>query len=81
MRVKFIDIYSKTVQLGSNNDQCYIQNRVIKIQVYNKVYINHDPLMTLTQFIAMSTWVVHAFGWGKLLKCHLKGKKQQEIGK
>ena len=40
---------------------------------YN-VYINHDPVMTLSQFMAMSTWVAHAFEWGKLLKCHLKGK-------
>ena len=30
--------------------------------------------MTLTKFIARSTWVDHAFKWGKLLKCHLKGK-------
>ena len=39
-----------------------------------KVYINCDPLMTLTYFTARSTWVAHAFEWGKLLKCHLKGK-------
>ena len=30
-----------------------------------KVYINRDPWMTLTYF---------ASEWGKLLKCHLKGK-------
>ena len=41
---------------------------------YYNVYINHDPVMTLTQFMARSTWVDHAFKWGKLLKCHLKGK-------
>ena len=29
--------------------------------------------MTLTQFMARSTWVAYAFEWGKLLKCHLKG--------
>ena len=28
---------------------------------YYKVYINHDPVMTLTQFVARSTWVDHAF--------------------
>ena len=46
--------------------------------------------MTLTQFMATSTWVAYAFEWGKLLKCHLKGKtvkmpfegeKHREIGK
>ena len=30
--------------------------------------------MTLTKFMARSTWVAHAFEWEKLLKCHLKGK-------
>ena len=34
---------------------------------YYKVYINHDPVMSLTQFMARSTWVAHAFEWGK--KC------------
>ena len=34
---------------------------------YYNVYINHDPVMTLTQFMARSTWVYHAFKWGKLL--------------
>ena len=37
--------------------------------------------MTLTQLMARSTWATYAFEWGKLLKCHLKGKNQQEIGK
>ena len=32
-----------------------------------KVYINHDPGMTLTYFTARPTWVAHAFEWGKLL--------------
>ena len=32
------------------------------------VYINHDPVMTLTKFMARSTWVAYAFEWGKLLK-------------
>ena len=39
-----------------------------------KVYINHDPGMTLTYFTARSTLVAHAFELGKLSKCHLKGK-------
>ena len=30
--------------------------------------------MTLTYFTARSTYVAHAFEWGKLLKCHLKCK-------
>ena len=41
---------------------------------YYNVYINHDTVMTLTKFMARSTWVAHAFEWEKLLKCHLKGK-------
>ena len=36
--------------------------------------INHDLWMTLTYFMTRSTWVAHAFEWGKLLKYHLKGK-------
>ena len=42
--------------------------------VLQYIYINHDPVMTLTNFMARSTWVAHAFEWEKLLKCHLKGK-------
>ena len=30
--------------------------------------------MTLTKFMARSTWVAYAFELGKLLKCHLKEK-------
>ena len=30
---------------------------------YYNVYINHDPVMTLTQFMARSTWVADAFEW------------------
>ena len=43
------------------------------------VYINHDPVMTLTKFMARSTWVAHAFEWEKLLKCHLKGKASKKL--
>ena len=35
-----------------------------------KVYINHDPGMTLTYFMARSTQVTHAFEWDKIEKCH-----------
>ena len=37
--------------------------------------------MTLTKFMARSTWVAHAFEWEKLLKMSFEGKSQQEIGK
>ena len=33
--------------------------------------------MTLTKFMARSTWV--AFEWEKLLKCHLKGKASKKL--
>ena len=45
---------------------------------YSNVYINHDPVMTLTKFMARSTWVAFAFELGKLLKCHLKEKWQMD---
>ena len=48
------------------------------LQYYN-VYIKHDPVMTLTHFMAGSTWVAHAFEWGKLLKYHLKGKNSRKL--
>ena len=35
--------------------------------------------MTLTKFMARSTWVAHAFEWKKLLKCHLKGKASKKL--
>ena len=43
------------------------------------IYINHDPVMTLTKFMARSTCVAHAFEWEKLLKCHLKGKASKKL--
>ena len=48
---------------------------------YSNVCINHDPVMTLTKFMARSTWVAYAFEWGKVLKMSFEGKSQQEIGK
>ena len=35
--------------------------------------------MTLTKFMARSTWVAHAFEWEKLLKCHWKGKASRKL--
>ena len=44
----------------------------------SNVYIDQDPVMTLTKFMARSTWVAYAFELGKLLKCHLKGKARRK---
>ena len=46
---------------------------------YSNVYINHDPVMTLTKFMARLTWAAYPFEWGKLLKCHLKGKASRKL--
>ena len=46
---------------------------------YFNVYKNHDPVITLTKFMARSTWVAHAFEWEKVLKCHLKGKASKKL--
>ena len=46
---------------------------------YYNVYIIHDPVMTLTYFMARSTWVDHAFKWGKLLKCLFKRKASRKL--
>ena len=46
---------------------------------YSNVYINHDPVMTLTKFMARSTLVAYASELGKLLKCHLKGKASRKL--
>ena len=35
--------------------------------------------MTVTKFMARSTWVAYAFELGKLLKCHLKGKARRKL--
>ena len=45
------------------------------------VYINLDPVSTLTYFMARSTWVAYAFEWVKLLKCCLKGKTCRKVVK
>ena len=48
---------------------------------YFNVYINHDHVMTLTKFMARSTWVAYALNGGKLLKCHLKGKASRKLAR
>ena len=47
---------------------------------YSNVYINHDPVMTLTQFMARSTCVAHAFEWGKTVKISFEGKSAPALG-
>ena len=62
-------IYGKTLQNFFSETNRLIstklgmKHRWIK---YSNVYINHDPVMTLTKFMAKSTWVAYAFEWGKL---------------
>ena len=57
-------------------------NRLISRKLgvkYSNVYLNHDPVMTLTKFMARSTWVAYASELGKLLKCHLKEKANRKL--
>ena len=67
-------IFSETNRLISR--KLGMKHRCLK---YSNVYINHDPVMTLTKFMARSTWVAYAFELGKLLKCHLKGKASRKL--
>ena len=46
-----------------------------------KVYINHDPGMTLTYFTARSAWVSHALEWEKIGKCHVMAENLLEMSK
>ena len=45
---------------------------ILKLDMYHKglklykVYINDDPGLTLTYFMAKSNWVGYTFEWGKL---------------
>ena len=48
-------------------------------KVLQCIYINHDPVMTLTKFMARSAWVACASELGKLLKCHLKEKTNRKL--
>ena len=72
--VKTLQNFSETNGLISM--KLGVKHRWLK---YYYVYINHDPVMTLTQFMARSTWVAHAFEWEKLSKCHLKGKASRKL--
>ena len=63
---------------GSISKKLGVKHLLLK---YYNVYINHDPVMTLTQFMARSTCVDHAFKCGKTVKMSFEGKNQQEIGK
>ena len=65
--------FSRTTRLISTK----LGMKHLGLKCYN-VFINHDLWMTLTYFTARSTYVAHAFEWGKLLKCHLKGKTCKE---
>ena len=67
-------IFSETNRLISR--KLGVKHRWLK---YSNVYINHDPVMTLTKFMARSTWAAYAFELGKLLKCHLKGKASRTL--
>ena len=46
---------------------------------YFNVYINNDPMMTLTKFMARSSCVAYEFELEKLLKFHLKGKASRKL--
>ena len=48
---------------------------------FSNVYLNHDPVMTLTKFMTRSTWVAYAFEWEETVKMLFEVKSQQEIGK
>ena len=67
-------IFSETNRLISR--KLGVRHRWLK---YSNVYINHDPVMTLTKFMARSTWVACASELGKLLKCHLKEKANRKL--
>ena len=67
-------IFSETKRLISR--KLGVRHRWLK---YSNVYINHDPVMTLTKFMARSTWVAYVSELGKLFKCHLKGKAMDRI--
>ena len=67
-------IFSETNRLISR--KLGVRHRWLK---YSNVYINHDPVMTLTKFMARSTWVACASELGKLLKCHLKEKTNRKL--
>ena len=78
-----IPIYGKNTSkifFSENNRQISMKLGVKhRWLMYYEVYINHDPVMTLTQFMARSTWVAHSFEWEKTVKMSFEGKSQQAI--
>ena len=66
-------IFSQTGVLIST--KLGMKHRCLK---YYNVYINHDPVLTLTYFKAMSTWDLMHLNGGELLTCHLKGNWQMD---
>ena len=57
---------------------------ILKLGMYHwglklyKVYINDDPGLTLTYFMARSNWVTCMFEWRKLLQSHLMEENLQQ---
>ena len=51
-------IFSRTS--GPISKKLGMKHRWLK---YYNLYINHDPVMTLTYFKARSTWVAYVFEW------------------
>ena len=53
------------IPIYCKNPNKSFQNRCINFKetwlMYYNVYINHDPVMTLTYLKARSTWVAYAF--------------------
>ena len=66
--------FSETNKLISR--KLCVKHRWLK---YSNVYIDQDPVMILTKFMARTTWVAYAFELGKLLKCHLKGNASRKL--
>ena len=58
---------------------------ILKLGMYHwglklyKVYINDDPVLTVTYFTARSNWVAYTFEWGKLLQSHLMGENLMQM--
>ena len=46
-----------------------------------KVYINDDPGLTMTYFMARSSWVTYRFERGTLLQSYLDGETWQQTTK
>ena len=44
---------------------------------FYKIYLNHDPGMTLTNFTVRSTQIAHAFERGKIVKMSFEGQNLQ----